>query len=61
MEGLGAVVLEDPAPRFIHVEVECDVVDGGIGHRELHIKTLDLARREDEREAGPDIPDEALN
>jgi hypothetical protein len=50
MELLGAIVLEDPKLRFVQVEVECDVVDGGSGHRELHIKTLDLAKREQEAE-----------
>jgi hypothetical protein len=51
MELLGAIVLEDPKLRFVQVAVECDVVDGGSGHRELHIKTLDLAKREQDAEA----------
>lgn len=55
-EELGAIVLMDPRLQYVQVEVECDVVEGRSGHRELHVKTLDLAKKEDQAAEAQPIP-----
>jgi len=45
-EVLGGLLLHPANLRAVQIEVECDIVEGRIGHRELRIVSLDIAKQE---------------